>query len=354
MAYAPADLSICPDIQVELNQYFETCNSATMKESTPVFDFLMSPVNRGSFSQVVSPGQGKLKTVQYRYDQRLLEAEVTQPGSCDRSCTATTKRGDLTGSCEIDPCDFWEVEELIATQDFTYACRNNFDIVNAKMMAMMSALERKVATDATEQFAALLGNWSTLVANVTNDYLQVQTLKSIASGDVNPKAYAEIDLAFKQTQYCTTPVIFSGTTLYQYYRLMQAGCCATDGLALDEILRLYGTAVLYDYRLQLALADADKALAVQPGSVQVITYNENDNGIAEAAGVQWGANYYKRVIISPSTGLPIDFTLSDNCGDLSIFMRANVKVCGLPTDLYAPGDIMEGVTYVNGIEVANS
>lgn len=354
MAYAPADLSVCPDIQVELNQYFQNCQSATLMESAPVYDFLMSPVNRGGFSQVVSPGQGKIKTVQLRYDQRLLEAEVTQPGSCDRSCVATDKRGDLTTTCEIDPCDFYEVSELIATQDFTYACRNNFDIVNAKILALISALDRKMATVLTAEFAALLGNWSTLVQDVTADYLQVQTLKT-GSTDINPSAFQKIDLAMKQTQYCGGMAIFAGTTLYEYYRLMLAGCCADQGLDLAQILSRYGKFVDYDYRLTIALAgDNDKAIAVQPGSVQVITYTENNNGIAEAAGVQWGANYYKRVITSPFSGMPMDLTLSDNCGNLSIFVRANAKVCGLPTDLYAPGDIMEGVTYVNGIEVANS
>lgn len=353
MGYAPSALQECPDIQVELNNYFENCASANLVEGAPLYDFLLSPVNRGNYSQVVSPGQGKLKNIVYRYDQRILEAEVTQPGSCERSCVATTKRGDLTGTCTIDPCDFQEVEELIGAQDFTYACRNNFDIVNTKLMMMMSVLERKMATQLTAEAIALIGTWNSLVTPVTNDFLQVQTLKT-GSTDVNPAAFVDIDMAIKQTQYCAPPAIFAGATLNKYYRLMQAGCCSNQGLNLEEIMSLYGMAVMYDYRVQQAFADVDKSIVIQPGSVQVVTYNENDNGIAEAAGVQWGANYYKRVIISPRTGLPIDLTLSDNCGNLSIFMRANAKICGLPDDLFAPGDPMEGVVYVNGIEVANS
>lgn len=356
MGYAPSTLQDCPDIQVELNQYFQTCNSQFLKEPTPLYDFLMSPVNRGTYSQTVSPGQGKLKTVQMRYSQRILESEVTQPGSCDRSCVATTKRGDLTTQCTIDPCDFEEVSELISAQDFTYACRNNFDIVNEKMMLLMSALERKMATQLTGEAVALLGNWNALVddwATISSDFLQVQTLKT-GSTDINPSAFEDIDMALTQTGYCNGAAIFGGPTLTKYYRLMLAGCCANQGLDLGEILSLYGKAIVYDSRVQKAFGDVDKNIAIQPGSVQVATYNENDNGIAEAAGVQWGANYYKRVIFSPMTGLPIDLTLSDNCGELSIFMRANAKVCGLPTDLYAPGDDMEGVVYVNGIKVANS
>ena len=353
MGYAPSTLSECPDVQVELNQYFVNCDSANMMESSPLYDFLMSPVNRGGYSQAVSPGQGKVKNIVYRYDQRILESEVSQPGDCDRSCVATTKRGDLTGTCVIDPCDFQEASELIGAQDFTYACRNNFDIVSGKIMRLINVLERKMATQLTAEAVALMGAYNSLVPNVSADFLQVQTLKT-GSTDISPLAFEEIDMALKMTGYCNGAAIFSGPTLYKYYRLMQAGCCSNQGLDLGELLTLYGQAVMYDQRVQTAFADVDKALVIQPGSVQVVTYNENDNGIAEAAGVQWGANYYKRIIFSPRTGMPIDLTLSDNCGNLSIFVRANAKLCGLPDDMFAPGDPMEGVNYVNGIEVVNT
>lgn len=353
MGYAPSALAVCPDIQVELNNFFATCNSRFLREPTPLFDFMMSPVNRGGYSQAVAPGAGKLKTIVTRYSQRLLESEVTQPGGA-RSCTATTKRGDLTNECTIDPDDYWEVSEKIDVNDFTYACRNNFDIVSEKMTIMMNALVARVATDITSQVAALLGNWDVNVANVAADYLQVQTLKSIASGDISPNAFEKIDAALALTNYCNSAAIFSGTTLWEYYRLMLAGCCSQDGLSLDQILAQYGKAVMFDKRLHKALG-ANKALAIQPGSVQVVTYNQNDNGIAAAAGVTYGSNYQSQIVVDPQSGLPIDLTLKDECpGELHIFMRSTVKACGLPTDLFAPGDDMEGVTYVNGIQVVNS
>ena len=354
MSYAPSVLADCPDIQLELNNYFVNCNSASLEEATPVFDFLMSSINRSGYSQQVAPGQGKLRNIVLRYSQRILESEVTQPGTCERSCDATTKRGDLTTTCSIDPCQYWEVQEHINVQDFREACRNNFDIVNEKLMAMMSVLRRKIATAMTEELIALIGPWNAMVEGTNGNYLEVQTLKT-GSEDISPNAFEEIQAAIMQTQYCNGSVIFSGRDLWKYYRLMLAGCCSNQGLALGEILAQYGQAVMYDARLQKAFADASKAIVVQPGSVQVVTYNENDNGIAGAAGITTGANYQSMLIFDPKTGLPIDLTLKDECpGDISIFMRANTKLCGLPDDLYAPGDDMEGVVYVNGIDVVNA
>ena len=356
MGYAPSAMPICPDVQVRLNDFFNTCNSAYFREPTPLFDFLMSPLNRSDYSQQVSPAPGKLKTIVTSYSQPILESEVTQPGGA-RSCTATTKRGKLTNECTIDPDDYWEVEGKIDIADYTYACENNTTLVEEQLTLLKNALVAKVATDITSQFVALLGDWEANVgdiATVAADYLQVQTLKSIASGDVSPMAFEKINAALALTNYCTGAAIFSGTALWEYYRLMQAGCCSQDGMALDQILAMYGQAVMFDKRMHKAVG-ANKAIAVLPGAVQVVTYNEAGNGIAGAAGVTVGANYQNQLIIDPQSGLPIDLTIKDECpGSLHIFMRATVKACGLPTDLYPPGHDMEGVTYVNGIQVVNS
>lgn len=351
MGYAPTGLHDCPDIQAELNQLFNNSDSATLREPTPLYDFLMSPINRGGYSQLVSPGKGRLRTVTQRYDQRLLESTVTQPGGA-RSCTATTQRGDLTNQCTIDPDDYWEVSEVINTNDFREACASSPEIVGRKIAAMINVLDRKVATDMTSQAVALVGNWNLNVENVTDDYLQVQTLKT-GTSDVSPAAFEDISAAIMLNSNTAGAAIFSGTTLWKYMRLLEKGCCSTDGIDLGAVLNSFGMSIMFDLRVQKAL-NKNKAIAIQPGSLQVVTYNECTNDVGEALGVTVGANYQKQCIFHPVSGLPIDLTLSDDCGNISIFARATVKACGLPTDLFAPGDDMEGVTWVNGITVANS
>lgn len=357
MGYAPSALQECPNIQAELNDFFATCNSRFLREPTPLFDFAMSPVNRGGFSQAVSPGQGKVKTYELRFSQRILESAVTQPGSIDRSCTATTKRGDLLSTCEIDPADYFRVEEKIGVNDFIYACRNDFDIIAEKLTMMMNVLMARVATDVAEQIITLKGNWNKIVSGVDgSDFLVVKTLKDGTTQDLSGLAFEEIDAAFMQTQYCAGQAIFSGRDLWKYFRLMNASCCANDGLALDQVLAQYGKAILYDYRVEKAFGDPSKAIAIQPGSIQVVTHNMNGANLSHkaAAGITYGTNYQSQIIFDPQSGFPVDLTMRDECpGELHIMMDANPKVCGLPTDLFAPGDNMEGVTYVNGIKVTN-
>lgn len=345
----------CPNVQDYLDTNFNTGGSATLWDEAPFFEYLNSPLNRSGYSQKVAPGKGKLKTVQLMYEQRILESEVTQPGGA-RTCAADTKRGNLATTCEVDPDDYLEVEELMSLSDFRYVCEDNDNIVYRKMMKMVAAIDAKAATTVTTQAIALIGGVSDDVASADKeavsgvDYFKIKTLR--ASGDIDPTAMATLDFLRRQNNYNTGAPIF-GSDIFRYYMLMNAGCCSNQGIALDRILAQYGVSVSYDRRVAAAFGSAAKAITSLPGALQVVYYNENDNGIAEAAGITVGANYEKKIIYSPRTGMPIDLTVADNCGAVSIIMRALPKVCALPTDLFAPSDHMNGVTFVNGIIISN-
>ena len=352
----------CPNLQDSLDNFFLTCNSRRLFEPTPLFSFLTSDFNRGAanYSQAIAPGQGKLRTLYLYYTQRILESAVTQPGT-SKGCTATTKRGNLSTHCDIDPTSYYEVEELIADTDFRSVCENNGSIVSGKMLDMISALERKIATAVTTQAVALVGGINSTVAsadkkkqtsgiNLNEYYFKIAT--KTASGTPNPEAMATLDYLAMQNAYCNAAPIFGGD-IFRYYMLMRAGCCSTSGLSLEAMLQLYPHAISYDKRVVTAMGGTQFGLMVQPGALQIAWYNENDNGIAEAAGITSGTNYQKQIIYSPNTGIPIDLTMKDDCGNLSIIMRATPKVCGLPYDLFGDGDEMNGVTYVNGIEIEN-
>jgi hypothetical protein len=360
MSTAPATLTVCPNVQDQLEAHFNTLGHSMMVDQMPFFEFLLSPLNRTGYSQRVAPGQGKIKTVELIYDQRILESEVTQPGE-DRTCTATTERGNLSTTCEIDPADYWEVEEKLTLEQFRYICSADGPVIGKKIMNMINAMRSKIATEITTQAATVLGGWSSSVTNTVTvsgeKYLSVATLRA-TSGDIAPGALQTINTAKMKTNWSAPSPIFGGSTLYEYADIMKSGCCSAQGLNLESILGQYGTAVLYDRRVVAANAALSGGGDLYnwmplPGALQVVIYNENDNVISESAGVTIGANYQKQIIFDPATGFPMDLTISDNCGVVSILIRANAKLCALPTDLFASGDHMEGVTFFSGIKVVN-
>ena len=156
-----------------------------------------------------------------------------------------------------------------------------------------------------------------------------------------------LETALMQTGY-SAPIIVGGTTLYQYGKHLEAGCCSTTGVNVLDMYNQFGKAFLYDKRIATALADNNKSMVFNAGAVALITYNE-------APQVpNLGANYAKMRIASPRTGISYDIVMNDTCGTISILGYANTKLVGLPTDMFAVGDEYRGVTLVNKIKVVNA
>lgn len=334
-------LTACPDIQAELNQYYNTCNASNLREPMPFFDFLMSDANMSGLSQLVVPGPGKIRTVQLTYEQRIPESEVTALSSCDMTCSAETKRGNNVTTYSIDCENGWEVEELVSANDFVYACQSNDQILAKKIQAMIDALVRKTATALTTQAGALLGNWSTDTGVSAGNPFNVVTVDG--SGNVKPTGWEDLDLAILQTNFCAAPVIFGGTTIFKYGRLMQAGCCSAQGLDLMAIRDQFGKAVVWDKRVN-AITGNDGFWVLQPGALAVITYTGADQGLGMNQVLE-GANYRKMTIQDPQSGLPIDLVISDNCGNVSLTARSVAKVVAMPSDMFPVGDSMAGVNF---------
>jgi hypothetical protein len=357
MSAAGTTLQVCPNIQDSLDNYFNTCNASQLREAMPFFDFLWSPMNREGVSQSirekVAPGGGKQRTVELVYDQRILESAVSTVSSCALDCTSTTKRGNLSTEYTID-CSGYQVDELMDAADWVNICTSNGDIFSKKLQSLIDALVRKTATGLTAQAAALIGGWdSSIDSMVTSEFLQVRTIKDGTTADLEPGTMEDIDWALSRSGFCNGAVIFAGRTLHKYARTLTAGCCSNQGIDLGGILASFGKAVVNDRRVDAAIADADKAWAVMPGVLQPIYFTFNDNGLPEAAGVV-GTNYIKRVIYDPQSGLPIDLTIKDDCGGVSVVLRSMAKVVALPLDMFHPSDTMAGVNYFAGIEVNNA
>lgn len=343
----------CPDVQVELNQFYNTCDASMLREPMPFFDFLWSDINLSGLQQQIVPSSGKIKNVVLRYDQRILESEVEEISTCGTTCTSTTKRGDKTTTVTIDPCDKLQVSEVMNVDDFVYACQSNESILAKKVQMMIDALVRKMATRLTTQAAALVGGWDAGVSPTNGD--GELCINLYPSGIINPTAMADIDFAMQQTNFCSTTAIFAGSDFYKYARAIQAGCCSPQGIDIAQISAQYGKAVLYDKRVN-SVAGQEKAWVLQAGALMPIYYTQNDNMILQGAGLAVGrtdavigANYYKAVIQDPQSGLPIDMVISDNCGEVSIVLEANAKLISMPEDLFQAGDSMEGVNFFAAI-----
>lgn len=357
MSTVTTTIQPCPALQDALNRWFQVC--VNKRQETPLLNFLLSAENSSGVRQVVNPVGGKKRQVQLIYDQVIPVSEVSAVASCDRVCDATTERGDLVATYEIDCTDGFYVEGKINLADWNESCRDNNEVIASRLQLMIDALVQKVATEVAADMNPLIGDWSTDVsgAGITVDadgFINVSTLSS--GVNVNPLAYQQIAMAKMMTGFCAPTFVVGGSALYQYYELMKAGCCTTNGVDAMAILAQQGEAATYDRWVAAAFGN-DVSLMLQLGSAQLLTYNAVTRPLA-IGGLgdldMTYRNYWEGIIVDPISGLPIDISIKNDCGVVHVVLTATVKPVALPNDMWPAGHHLEGVNYLTGIQVVNA
>lgn len=341
-------LSECPNVQMSLSELFIEVGQ---REQLPFLEFLNSPENVKLIRQEVAPGRGKLKTVEARWIQRLPETEVEEGGNI-LTCTATNTYGDSTTTYTLETTDTYIAEQLINAADIARHCQDNSRYVLESVMRLMDVMDRKVASAAATQAVASIGKWGTEVSGyytVSGDCLRIAT-RQTGGQELNAFALADILQATRMANYPGAPVVFGGAEMQRYANAVQAGCCTQYGIDLLAISQQNGFGFAYDARLAAAQGSQLKNLATTAGAMQWLSFNmaEWNAGITPVAG----SNYSKTIAFTPA-GLPVDLTMKDDCGNLSIVLTHTGKLVTLPDDIYQAGDKYAGVNYVNCIEIVN-
>lgn len=348
MSVSATVLKVCPNIQSGLDENFMNCHS--VREPLPLLEYLLSPSNRQPIVDLVSSGNGKIKTVELTYVQRELESTVSanQPNP---TCSASGKISEQSKTYSLDTNQNLQWGKTYDITDFTYTCDKDAETWLAKIIQMgIDAIERKMATTVATETVALLGGWASDVTGLNGSILEVKTLVDSSTTALQPFTMEDIDLAKKKSGYCVPGIIFGGETLYKYGRRTIAGCCTDGGVDIGMLASQYGTAIVWDRRVKEALGSEAKNLFIAAGAVQIIPWSlfagkPNGNSI--------GASYYHGVVTSPATGFPFDLIVSDNCGTVSVTLTATHKTVGLPSDMWADGDVFDGITGVAEIDVVN-
>lgn len=345
-------LNDCPNLQFKITDYFQTCNHEFLFEAMPFMEFLTSPANTNGLTQQISPGGGKTRIVDLRYE-RLLAESVVATNQPNPNCTATSKRGDCTKRYEIDSTENLQAEQLIEAADLEKNCEANSTYFARQIMRLIDVLDRRVATKTATEAALLTGNWSGDVSPVVADALQVKTLKDGETQVIDPFTYENIVTAAKQTGYCA-PLFVAGTIdLHKYFlRTAMKGCCTDQGIDLNAMWEQFGIAFAYDRRIVDAFG-SDMAILTQPRSLVLLHYVRAPFKDGAPMPIQQGANYFYTTVISPRLGIPYDLAVKDDCGNISITVTATTKLENLPDDLFPGEGNYAGVNFFNKIQVAN-
>ncbi len=342
-------LSECPNIQAPLGQLFIEVGQ---REALPFLEYLNSPENVKMIRMQVAPGGGKLRTVEARWIQRLPETEVVE-GADIMNCTATNQYGDSTTTYTLETTDTYQASQLISGADIARHCQENSVYFLESVMRLMDVVDRKVASAAATQAVAEIGTWGTDVEaffTMDGDCIEIKTVDA-TDGTINEFALADITQATQMANYPSAPIAFGGAAMQRYANAVKAGCCTQNGIDLLAISQQNGFGFAYDRRVAAAQGDQTHALVTTAGAVQWLSYNlaEWNTGFNPTPG----AGYSRTLAFTPA-GVPVDLTLKDDCGNLSVIVTAIGKIVTLPTDIYEASDNLAGVNYVNCVSINNA
>lgn len=348
MSYISNIVQSCPNLQDRLVNHFSACKIA---ENFPFYQFILSNINTSGIQMAVHPASGKRRTVELRYKQRYLESAVAQ--NFTDFCSSSNQPSDSVATYEIDDSDRVGISSVIDVERFAEACDSTAAYLAEEVANLIDAVERKVATKYAAELVLLTGKWASDVGASAGDFLDLDI--ELPSGQLNHAAAQILKRSLQKTGYCDTPIVFAGDLYVNYAEALQAGCCSDVGVDLSAILAKYGTATLYDKRIATALGGNQYGIVLQPKAVQPLFYTKGNWKNEALLGVFEGAptTYTSTVIVSPN-GLPLDVFISDSCtngGQITISVSVATKVVGMPSDMFAIGDDLEGVTFVNKIRV---
>lgn len=320
----------------------------------PFLQFIQSPENKNGVNMTVNPGNGKTRTVVLTYSPPLLESEVSEEEG--RNCDVDAVPSNRYQNYEIDTDDVVSHGVYITAEQLKNVCRENPDFILQEFIKILIAIDKKVATNTSNEAALLLGDFSTYVTSDTTTYtmsgdkLQVVTK---SSGAITPGAWENIQSAANASGM-NGIIGFGGSAMKEYMQLTQNGCCANVGLDIGSIYNQFGFAFAYDPRLATALGNiGTQNMIMLPGALQLLTYTQNDwmNGVADF----FRPGSFNSFTWTTPAGVPVDVIVTDVCpGGIKIKVIANTRLVSLPSDMFQFGDPFEGVTGTAGVVVSNS
>jgi hypothetical protein len=341
-------LSVCPNIQDRLDAIWSDKSAPLIAK--PSLEFLMSPANRRQITQLATPGLSKRRKVEVRWFQRF-EGDFVE-GQEQPICVATEQYGDNTQEYEILATDSLGTGgEVIDIRDLDLYCGDNGAYLLERIRWHLEAIDRGVHIKTAQQLAASAGKYNVDVENV-NGADELEFSVKLASGQYDPEAMQIISNAARENGYSSAPIVF-GNKLHNYYMMSQSGCCIDLGVDFMSIVNQYGIGVAFDKEVSKALGNASKSIMMDVGAVQLLTYTSSQrlDGILPEI-LNRASNYAAFSLLSPA-GLEVDFTVSDDCGKISVIPTATTRVITLPDDLFASGSDYEGVNYLNKLTIVD-
>ncbi len=333
----------CPNLQVGLAGLFGKLSS-TYREMNPFTGFLISPVNTdNTLQKQIDSGNGHIRTVEVRYQSRLTEDQVTS--SAVQDCTGGQKPGETSHQYEIDPTVGSEYKWTIAFDDLVRRCEDDENWFARQMQMGIDVICRAINTKNWQQASTLIGNFAT-TGNANPIHIATKNSAGVYVGS----AMEDVRFEYTRMDYSGSVALFSSSKeFYNYFHSQMGMCCNTTfGMDLPTLFKGKDLVPFDDRKAGTYLGDPQDVLAMAPGALQFLTWNQYKGMQVITSEV-----YKQGLIMDPYTNLVFDYLATFNCGTWNFQLKLAHKLVAMPSDMFCADDRMHGVTWVNKFLIVN-
>ncbi len=321
-AYVTFTRGICPTIQRNLIDFINAQGTSVKRTQVGYLLAITSPLNTAGTQQIpIDLGDGKIHSVRLKYTQRGTEADITNTRITD--CTTTIEKVPFQQDIDVD--------QYIATAGikFTEAEMKKLCEPQTTWMAEIVMNKRLITLQSV--------NFGTFNGGATSKNVQLLD----ASNKSAPVYYGEStileDFAYLDT--VSKPIVIGAGYLSHYVRQVGIGCCNSLG---QDIGQAGNLDFFHDRFVGTILGNANAFIALVPGYIQLLTYNEYAGTYSKENDV-----FSHGTIVDPFTGIRYDMKWHYNdCND-TYFLQIglNYDLHFLPNDAFAYGDELNGVNF---------
>jgi len=328
-----SELVQCPNVQASINQLF-LADPTQSREVESFLMFLTDPVNRSMLQGMTAIGDSRIRTVEAVWKQRYLETETSS--SAINGCEGGEMGDEATEKYEIDPDFGTKIEFSIELSKLRKNCKTNAQWFAEEVQARIDQLIRGVAMRTSQELPALVGQ-----------FRDGTSAKDALTRDGNAfvnNALQLINRQYREINGWNRPFVFGAGLIADYFESVEFGCCA-DVLSIDlgEFVRRHNVGFMYDRRIPEQLSGDEGFVAVAPGALQLLYFNEYEGD----RQVMDQPDFVQGTITDPLTQIPIDWWASfDRCGKWNFSLKLAHMLVGMPEHLYRANDPLSGVNYV--------
>lgn len=309
-AYITFTQGICEKVQTSLVEIFG--NNAPNLKRTQVgyLQALTSPQNTAGMTILpIDPGTGKKKQVRVKYSQRGTESDITtsKPASCATELEKEPfeETVDISNYIGTKGLKFSESEmRKLCGPDSAWMA----EVINNEMDALAVKLNKYLITNQSSNFGAF--NPNVVGAKTVNLLYGAQNAANYIGEATIMEDIEALDSSAK-------PLVIGSGKLGLYSRMTGIGCCNTLG---QDISQAGNMDFFRDRFVGNILGNADDFIALLPGHVQLLTWNEYVGSYAKE-----NQTFSHGTITDPFTGMVYDMKWHYNDCDDYYFVQLGVN-----------------------------